>query len=106
MANSKHKVTPEYRLQEKDAIATSESDSDSDHHPLLATSPPPQDQLRLANNGTGRKRPRSLGHTRGRNADLLKYSALVILVLQNSALVLTLRYSRTMTTGGPMYIAR
>ena len=36
--------------------------------------------------------------------DVLKYSALVVLVIQNSALALTMRYSRTV--GGQMYIAR
>lgn len=36
--------------------------------------------------------------------DLLKYGALVVLVVQNSALALTMRYSRTVA--GAMYIAR
>lgn len=37
--------------------------------------------------------------------ELLKYGALVVLVLQNSALALTMRYSRT-HSNGHLYIAR
>lgn len=39
-----------------------------------------------------------------RKADLLKYGALVVLVVQNSSLALTMRYSRA--RGGDMYLSR
>jgi hypothetical protein len=39
-----------------------------------------------------------------RGEDVMKYGALVILVVQNSALALTMRYSRTVSTR--LYISR
>lgn len=39
-----------------------------------------------------------------RRADLLKYGALVVLVVQNASLALTMRYSRA--RGGDMYLSR
>lgn len=35
----------------------------------------------------------------------MKYTSLLVLVIQNTALVLTLRYSRTGSDGEPLYVA-
>ena len=46
----------------------------------------------------------TLGWRMAVSGSVLKYASLIVLVIQNTALVLTLRYSRKGTEGQPMYI--
>jgi len=67
---------------------------------------PPEGEKLLGNHiDNDQPKPEAKKTSSGAMGDLLKYGALVILVLQNSALALTMRYSRT-TSSGQMYITR